>query len=157
MPASATRAGLIQPDGSLRRRRSALELVVPGHLLLACLGQEQHREEAAKRWIRVCPPGPDGRDEGVQSLALLLSASAPSSRVAAIEDQPVDAIRMPNAVRDRAGRALGYPEQDEPVQASRVDNRLEVGHPAFERQILRVSVGKTASTLVVANERVPLA
>jgi hypothetical protein len=99
---------------------------------------------------------PDRRDQGVQTLALLLSAPAASSRVAAIEDQPVDAIRMPNAVRDGGGRALGYPEQDEPVQASRVDNRLEVGHPAFERQLLRISVRKTASTLVVTNERVPL-
>ena len=63
---------------------------------------------------------------------------------------------MPNAVCDGRGRALGYPEQDEPIQASRVDNRLEVAHPAFERQLLRLSVGKTASALVVANEGVPL-
>jgi hypothetical protein len=113
-----------------------------------------------KRWRNVgsgSPPCADGRDQGLQVLALLLASSAPSSRIAAVEDQPVDAIRVPKGVGDGGRRSLGYPEQDEPVEANRVDNRLEVAHPAVQRQRFRFGVGKAASPLVVANEGVPLA
>ena len=108
-------AGLIQPDSGLRRRRSALELVVPGHLLLASLGQEEHREEMAERRIRVGPACADDGDQSFVSLALAFAPAQPSSRVAAVEDEPLDSFGMTSGIGDGCRRPLRYPEQHEPV------------------------------------------
>jgi hypothetical protein len=149
-------AGAIQPNRSLGGGRLALELVIPNHLPRAPLGQEQHREETAKRGIGICPAGANGRDECLQTLALRRAASAPSSRVATVDDYAIDAIWVANGIGDSGGGSLGYPEQREPDRAGRGDDRLKVSHPPLQRQLLGISVGKTTPSLVEANEGVPL-
>ena len=150
-------AGLIEPDSGFRRRRLALELVVPGHLLLASLGQEEHREEMAERRIRVGPARADDRDQSFVSPALAFAPAQPSSRVAAVEDEPLDSFGMTRGIRDGCRRPLRYPEQHETVEPGGVDDALEVRHPAVQRDLSGRPIGQATTALVVPNERVPFA
>ena len=138
-------AGLIEAHGGLRRRRPALELVVPGQLLLACLGKEEHGEEVSERRIGVGPACPDSGDQSFMSLALAFVAAQPSARVAAVEDEPLDSLGVANGVGDGRGGALGDAQQHEPVEAGCVDDGLEVCHPAVQRELLRARDRKAHS------------
>ena len=62
-------------------------------------------------------------------------ASERAARVAAVQDQPGDALRMPERVVDAGRRALRDAEQrHRPVGSRGVDDRAEVRGPLIERQ-----------------------
>lgn len=83
---------------------------------------------------------------------------AAADRVAAIQDQVRDPPRMPHRIADRRGRALADAEQRErPVDAGRIDHRLQVLHPALQRQVAGIPVLHPAAALVKADVAVVLA
>ena len=111
----------------------------------------------AERRIRVSPACADDRDQGFVSAALAFAPAQPSSRVAAVEDEPLDSFGMARGICDAGRRPLRYPEQHEAVGPGGVDNALEIRHPAVQRELSGRPIGKATTPLVVPNERVPFA
>jgi hypothetical protein len=67
-----------------------------------------------------------------------------------------DALRVARRVRNRHRAALRHPEEDDALESGGVDDRLEVGDPRVERQVIYLPVRKAAPALVVPDERVHL-
>ena len=95
-------------------------------------GQEEHAEESVGTPDRASaqPSRMSGEQSFVSPRAAHCVAAQPSARVAAVEDEPVDAFGMANGVGDGHRGALGDAEQREPVEPGGVDHGLEVRHPA---------------------------
>ena len=60
-------------------------------------------------------------------------------------------------VRDGDCRSLGDAEQREALQTHRIDDRFEIADPHVDRRIADFRVGEPAASLVVSDDRVPLA
>ena len=61
-------------------------------------------------------------------------------QVAAVEDKTADALRMEHRIGDRHKAALTQSNERKPTQVEGVDDRFEIGHPGFEREIAHVPV-----------------
>ena len=86
-----------------------------------------------------------------------LPAQPPAARVAAVEDEIGDPLRVPRGVRHRDRRALRDAEQRKALQAGGVDDRLQIADPGLDRQLADLRVREAAAALVVAQDRVALA
>jgi hypothetical protein len=63
---------------------------------------------------------------------------------------------MADRVHDRDRRRLRDTEQNEAIQADRVDHRLQIGDPRLDRQITDLAVRQPAATFVVSDEQMIL-
>ena len=80
----------------------------------------------------------------------LLSAK----RERAIQNKVRHAFRVPQRVGDGHGAALGYSQEREALDADHIDDRLEIGHPRVEGELIDVPVGHAITSRVVTNQRV---
>ena len=89
----------------------------------------------------------------VLALRLGVAAVRVAARVAAVEDQARDALRVPHRVGDARRRALRDSEQRERLaRRGRFDDLLQVVDPALEGEVGDVPVRHPAAALVVADE-----
>src|SRR5215470_18503412 len=117
------------------------------------LGNKECGEQLAERRIVPAPILPHQRPYSCTSSDFVrVSAGTPALRISSPEYEMRHALRMLDRVRDGDRRALGNPEQREPVELSRIDDAFEIQQHRLEGQIAHLSIGETAASLVVTNE-----
>lgn len=78
----------METSGVLGRDGAALQFVVPVHLLLRSVGNEERREELPEGRYVLAPSGPDETDHGGAALLLLgRPVEAPALVASSIEDE----------------------------------------------------------------------
>jgi hypothetical protein len=72
--------------------------------------------------------------------ALCVTSGRRSSGVPPVDDEVRHPISVTGGVRNRDPPAPGHPQERKTIKSVGVYNRLEVGHPRLEREILRFMV-----------------
>ena len=137
-------------SGEVVFRCSSLKIV---RLLVRSPRDESPGEHLPKAWIVRAPSETHQSRHRLAHFFLSRSALLSAERERAIENKVRHAFRMPHRIGDGHGAALGYSEERETLDAGRIDDRLEVGHPGVERERVDVPVGHAVASRVVANQR----
>ena len=80
-------------------------------------------------------------------------AASLRTRVAAVQDETSQPLRVPRGVLDGDRPALRHRQQREMLQAGVVGYRLEVGDPRIKTVVGHASIRQPVSTLVVPDHR----
>ena len=109
------------------------------HLLLGRVGDEARREHAPEDRILLRPADPDHAPVGLLLGHPLGREVGRHAAHGPVQDEARDALRVGRGVRHGDGRAAGHPEQREPLEAGRGEDRLEVAEPRLEREVVDVT------------------
>ena len=119
-------------------------------------GDEPRREDLAERRVVLAPSGARQLDDGAVLAARRRSSPRrrPAARVAAVEHQARDALRVPDGVGDATSRPPARCRAARTARsgAAAATTASRSVDPALEREIAHVPVGHPAAALVVADE-----
>ena len=112
-----------------------------------------HREHPPEGRILLRPADPDHAPIRLLLGQLVRREDDRLAADRAVQDQPADPLRVGDRVGHRDGRAAGHAEEGEPLDSGRRDDRLEVGQPRAEREVVDGPVGQPEASLVVSDDR----
>ena len=144
-----------QADRHFGGRCSPL-LVAPRTQVLDRAARLEMRGPHLEERVVLLSPAEPGEVEQHARLLELLRLVVPSqspARIGPVEQQAIDALGMPRRVFDRDRSAPACRHKRKPAEAGGIDNLFEILDPGFERQVLDVTVGKSAAARIVAEQR----